>query len=52
MIYNATSIITIMLMICAVPALVIFMAIVILGGLLGILWLAEWIAEQIWGDEE
>ncbi len=51
MIYNATNIITIMLMICAMPALVIFMTIVILGGLLGILWLAEWIAEHIWGDD-
>ena len=48
MIYNATSIITIMLMIAAMPALVIFMTVVILGWLLGILWLAEWIAEQIW----
>lgn len=52
MIYNATSIITIMLMIAAMPALVIFMTIVILGGLLGLLMLAEWIAEKIWGDEE
>ena len=48
MIYNATNIITIMLMIAAMPALVIFMTVVILGWLLGILWLAEWIAEQIW----
>ena len=37
--------------IAAMPALVIFMVIVILGGLLGILWLAEWIAEHIWGDD-
>ncbi len=52
MIYNATSIITIMLMICAMPALVIFMTVVILGGLLGLLMLFEWIVEQILGDGE